>query len=138
MLMFFPHRKSINGLIKKGESTGNYMFKFPHHRFWGFPEKNQSNESKSTVQRYVSWFKCCLTHDGSVCMVYMLTKLGYIDGRWQTMIMAYRDGSVMGYLSLVRIRQFINSTVPFPDSTNWLRFCFDWGSTKGAFQGYIP
>ena len=28
---------------------------------------------------------------GSVCMVYMLTKRGYIDGKWQTMNMAYMD-----------------------------------------------
>ena len=35
---------------------------------------------------------------GSVCMVYMLTKRGYIDGKWQTMNMAYGSGSVMASL----------------------------------------
>ena len=55
-----------------------------------------------------------------------------VDGKpWHTY------GSVMGYLSLVRISQFINSTVPFPDSTNWLRFCFG-AAQKKAFQRYIP
>ena len=33
------------------------------------------------------------THDGSVCMVYILSKLRYIDGKWQTIYGIHTDPS---------------------------------------------
>ena len=36
-----------------------------------------------------------IAHDGSVCIVYMLTWMGYIDGKWQTIYGIHTDP--MGY-----------------------------------------
>ena len=77
-----------------------------------------------------------ISHDGSVCMVYMLSWLGYIDGKWQTINMAYiriRHGyvsRVMGIPVLIHIlRGFSRTKTIHVGVPPWL-----WTPPYGASQ----
>ena len=75
-------------------------------------------------------FDAYISHDGSVCMVYMLTKLRYIDGKWQTIYgihtdpMRYEGVPLNGWSLLGKIPSFDMDddlgVALFQETTIWL------------------